>query len=133
MSRRILTVFSASALTFVVWAVSVAADAAPASTTVRCGQTITASTRLANNLVNCPGGGLVIGADHITLDLAGHAISGVNASGSEGIADDGHGGVRIQNGTIENFFLNGVGLRDAPRRAVRNLTIRKISAGGGEG
>jgi parallel beta-helix repeat protein len=74
----------------------------------------------------------VIGADHVTVDLAGHTISGLNAAGSEGIADDGHRGVRIQNGTIQNFFLNGVGLRDAPGSAISKMTIRKIGAGGGE-
>jgi parallel beta-helix repeat protein len=99
---------------------------------VRCGQTLTASIRLARSLVGCPGNGLVIGADNITVDLAGHSISGVNAAGSEGIADDGHRGVRIQNGTIANFFLNGVGLRGAPRSVVRNVTIRTIGAGGVE-
>ena len=114
------------------WVVPVAADAAPASTVVRCGQTLTASIRLARSLVGCPGNGLVIGADNITIDLAGHSISGVNAAGSEGIADDGHRGVRIQNGTIANFFLNGVGLRGAPHSVVRNVTIRTIGAGGVE-
>jgi parallel beta-helix repeat protein len=114
------------------WAVPVAAEAAPASTVVACGQTVTSSARLANSLIGCSGDGLVIGADNITVDLAGHSISGVNAPGSEGIANDGHPGVRIRNGTIANFFLNGVGLRGAPRSAVSNLTIRKIGAGGGE-
>ncbi len=102
------------------------------STVARCGQTLTSSIRLANSLVGCSGDGLVIGADNITVDLAGHSISGVNAAGSEGIADDGHRGVRIQHGTIENFFLNGVGLRGAPRSTVSHLTIRKIGAGGVE-
>jgi parallel beta-helix repeat protein len=124
--------FSVASLTLAAWAVPVAADAAPASTVVTCGQTLTSSTRLANTLVGCSGDGLVIGADNITVDLAGHSINGVNAAGSEGIADDGHGGVRIRNGTIANFFLNGVGLRGAPCSAVRNMTIRKIGAGGGE-
>jgi parallel beta-helix repeat protein len=124
--------FSVASLTLAAWAVPVAAHATPASTMVTCGQTLTSSTRLANTLVGCSGDGLVIGADNITVDLAGHSINGVNAAGSEGIADDGHGGVRIQNGTIANFFLNGVGLRGAPCSAVRNMTIRKIGAGGGE-
>jgi parallel beta-helix repeat protein len=109
-----------------------AAQATPASKVVTCGQTLTSSARLANSLVGCSGNGLVIGADNITVDLAGHSISGVNAAGSEGIADDGHGGVRIKNGTITNFFLNGVGLRGAQHSAVSNVTIRKIGAGGGE-
>jgi hypothetical protein len=123
----------ASLLTFGGWVVAVPAEAAPVSTVVACGETITASTRFANDLVDCPGDGLVIGADNMTLDLAGHSISGVNAPGSEGIADDGHGGVTIENGTISNFFLNGIGLRSAPSGAVSNMTIRQIGAGGVEG
>jgi parallel beta-helix repeat protein len=85
---------------------------------------------LANDLVDCPGDGLVIGADNITLDLAGHSISGLNSPGSEGIADNGHGGITVKNGTISNFFLHGIGLRRAPGSAVSNMTIRKIGAGG---
>ena len=130
--RRNLTFFSVASLTLAAWAVPMAAHAGPPSTVVRCGQTLTASTRLANNLVGCSGNGLVIGADNITVDLAGHSIKGVNAAGSEGIADDGQRGVRIQNGTIANFFVNGVGLRGAPHSAVSNMTIRKIGAGGAE-
>ena len=131
--RSLLTAFfSVTGLILATWVVPVVAHAAPVSTVVRCGQTLTSSTRLANSLVGCSGDGLVIGANNITVDLAGHGISGVNAAGSEGIANDGHRGVRVQNGTIANFFLNGVGLRGAPRSAVSNLTIRKIGAGGGE-
>jgi parallel beta-helix repeat protein len=92
-----------------------------------------ASTRVANDLVACPGDGLVIGADNITLDLAGHSIRGANAPGSEGVADDGHGGVTVKNGRISNFFLNGIGLRAAPGSAVSNMTIRQIGAGGVDG
>jgi parallel beta-helix repeat protein len=124
---------SASLLTLGVLSVAGPAEAAPTSTVVTCGQTITASTRLANNLVDCPGDGLVIGADNITLDLAGHSISGANAPGSEGIADDGHRGLTVKNGTISNFFLNGIGLRSAPGSGVSGLTIRQIGAGGVEG
>jgi parallel beta-helix repeat protein len=124
--------FSVASLTLASWAVPAAAQAAPSSRVVICGQTLTSSIRLANSLVGCSGDGLVIGAANITVDLAGHSISGLNAAGSEGVANDGHRGVRIQNGTIANFFLNGVGLRNAPGSAVRNVTIRKIGAGGGE-
>ncbi len=132
MRRNLPVFFSVASLTLAAWAAPVAAQAAPGSNVVRCGQTLTSSTRLANSLVGCSGDGLVIGADNITVDLAGHSINGVNAAGSEGIADDGHGGVRIKNGTIANFFVNGVGLRGAPHSVVSNLTIRKIGAGGAE-
>jgi parallel beta-helix repeat protein len=127
-----LTGLSASLLAVGVVSVAVPAGAAPASTVVSCGQTITASIRLAHDLVDCPGDGLVIGADNITVDLAGHSIAGVNATGSEGIADDGHGGVTLENGTIANFFLNGIGLRSAPGSAVSDMTIRTIGAGGSQ-
>lgn len=122
----------ASLLTLGVLTVGGPVQAAPASTVVACGQTVTTSIRLANSLVGCPGDGLVIGAAHITLDLAGHSVSGVNAPGSEGIADDGHVGITVKNGTIAKFFLNGVALRDAAGSTVSHMTIRKIGAGGGE-
>jgi large repetitive protein len=130
---RLLGGLSASLLTMGAVAVAGPVDEAHASTAVACGQTIATSIRVANNLVDCPGDGLVIGASHITIDLAGHTVSGINAPGSEGIADDGQVGVTVKNGTISRFFLNGVGLRDAPGSAVSNMTIRKIGAGGGEG
>jgi large repetitive protein len=46
---------------------------------VSCGDTITADTTLDRDLVNCPVNGLVIGANHITLDLNGHTIDGDGA------------------------------------------------------
>ena len=36
---------------------------------VSCGDTISSDTKLKNDLTNCPGNGIVIGADNITLDL----------------------------------------------------------------
>jgi parallel beta-helix repeat protein len=131
MRRTLLAGLSTCTVTLGVWCVPMASSAA-APAKVKCGQVVTASIRLANDLVNCRGDGLVIGAGHITVDLAGHSITGVNTRGSEGIADDGHAGVRIQNGTIARFFLNGVGLRNASHSAVANLTIRGIGAGGAE-
>jgi len=100
---------------------------------VHCGQTLTSSTRLTHDLLDCPGTGLIIGADDVTLDLAGHVVDGVNSPGSEGVAVDGHAGVRIENGSVREFFLNGVALRDAPGSSVVNLRISQIGAGGGEG
>ncbi len=127
-----IVALTAAVMTVGVWSVPMAASAAP-PTVVTCGQMVTASIRLANNLSNCHGDGLVIGASNVTIDLAGHTISGVNTRGSEGIADDGHPGAKIQNGTIQRFFLNGVGLRGAPHSVVSNLTIQGIGAGNVEG
>ncbi len=129
--RPLLAGVSACAVTAAVWSLPTASFAA-ASTVVKCGQLVTKSIQVANNLANCPGNGLVVGAAHITIDLAGHSITGLNKRGSEGIADDGHAGVTIENGTIGRFFSHGVGLRKAPDSAVTNMTIHGIGAGGVE-
>jgi hypothetical protein len=130
--RRIVIATVTAAVTGVgLCCAATAATAAPA-TVVHCGQVVTTSIQLANNLSNCHGNGLIVGANNITINLAGHSITGTNAPGSEGIADDGHGGAKIQNGTIQRFFLNGVGLRGAPNSTVSNMTISGIGAGGTE-
>ncbi len=43
---------------------------------VSCGDTITTDTTLHHDLVNCPNNGILIGADHVTLNLNGHRIDG---------------------------------------------------------
>jgi hypothetical protein len=100
---------------------------------IACGTKLVTSVRLHNDLVGCPGDGLVVGAPGITIDLNGHTISGTNAPGSEGIADDGYGHVVVEHGQIRTFFVNGVGLRHAPASLVRDVTIRDIGAGGADG
>ena len=100
---------------------------------VTCGATLTTSTTLSADLVNCPGTALVVGADGITVDLAGHTISGTNAAGSEGIASDGHSKVRIVGGRITDFRVNGVGIRGGSGNVVRGVTVRRIGEGGVEG
>ena len=43
---------------------------------VQCGDVITQDTTLDSDLIDCPGDGLVIGADDVTLDLNGHTVDG---------------------------------------------------------
>jgi nitrous oxidase accessory protein NosD len=100
---------------------------------VACGQVLTQSVRLSHDLTSCPHDGLVIGAANVTVDLAGHTISGRNAPGSEGIADDGHHGLVVKDGVIRGFFRNGIGLRQAPYSTVRDVAVASIGAGGTEG
>jgi parallel beta-helix repeat protein len=66
---------------------------------------ITANTTLTANLGPCAKGGLVIGADNVVLDLAGHTISGrPNRTGDGvGIRVAGRTGVVIRNGTVRDF------------------------------
>jgi hypothetical protein len=62
---------------------------------VQCGDTITQDTRLDSDLMNCPGNGIVIGADNIKLDLKGYLIDGDGAGLSgliSGIRTEDHAG-----------------------------------------
>ena len=89
---------------------------------VSCGETITADTTLHSDLRDCPGNGIVIGANTITLDLNGHTIDGDGEpSCSETEVCDlgvdntaGHNGVTIKDGSIREFATGilVVGARD---------------------
>src|SRR3954447_25903757 len=86
------------------------------STQPACGAVITVDTKLAADLTGCPGDGIVIGADGITLDLNGHEIDGDAAAGTTGpdvgIRSVGLDGVTIENGTVQGIDF-GVLVRDA--------------------
>ena len=80
--------------------------------TLHCGDTISANVTLARDLTNCPGDGLVIGADGIIVDLHGHTIEGTGTSSDcdrppvsrAGIRDaGGFDRITIENGTISRF------------------------------
>src|SRR4051812_25662885 len=118
-----------------------AADDHARLTTVHCGQTLTQSVKLANDLTDCPGDGLVIGADRLTVDLNGHTIDGTVAP----VADCGdaprepaaivNGGgdasrvydrVTIQNGTLQQFAQGlsaGSGTDGMADSRLRRLTV----------
>ena len=85
------------------WLVVGASSASAAAVT--CGQTITQDTTVDNDLSNCPGDGLVVGADNITLDLNGHTVSGPGATPTftAGVRVTGRSGVTVRNGTVAQF------------------------------
>ena len=90
--------------------------AAPVATSVSCGQTITSSVRLTNDLTDCSGDGLVIGADAITVDLDGHTIDGIGLGA--GVRNTGFDAVAVIGGTVTEFddgilFAGGHGIVDA--------------------
>jgi parallel beta-helix repeat protein len=93
---------------------------------VACGDVITVDTTLDADLLNCPGDGLVIGADNVTLDLGGHTIDG---DGVEGLYKDGidntagHDGVTIRNGAVREFYWMAVALIETANNHVQNLTL----------
>jgi large repetitive protein len=111
--------------------VPAAEPAAGAGSNVSCGQTLTQSTTLANDLVDCSGNGLLVGADNIRIDLNGHTIDGTNARkpGTAAIQTKGRrANVTIVNGTVTDFYFYGVGL-SGRGNAVRKMTVRNIGAG----
>jgi parallel beta-helix repeat protein len=124
--------FAVTAMLALAAVVPAAHPAAPTrSQAVSCGQTLTASTTLANDLVNCPANGLLVAADNITIDLNGHTISGTGARkpGTGAISFKGsRSNVTITNGTVTGFYFGGIGL-SGRADVVRNVTVRNIGAG----
>ena len=117
-----------------------AATAPAGADTVSCGDTVTRDVTLAADLLDCPGFGLVIGADGITVDLAGHVIDGVGGGGV-GIRSHGFADVRIEDGTIREFGT-GISLGRAPSfpggsergpAATRNVLRRLVVVQNGAG
>ena len=104
---------------------------------VRCGDTITRDTRLKNDLVNCPGNGIVIGTDNITLDLNGHTVDGDGVVGCEelytcdfGVDNTaGHHGVTIKDGSIREF-ATAVVVIGANQNRLRGLSSSHSILGG---
>jgi parallel beta-helix repeat protein len=112
------------------------ADQARASH-VGCGATISSDTQLDSDLTNCPGNGIVIGADDITLDLNGHTINGDGVLGCDefyacdfGVDNTaGHDGVTIENGSIRDF-ATAVFVLDASNNRLRRLSASHNILGG---
>jgi Right handed beta helix region len=68
-----------------------------------CGQTVTTSAVLTQDLV-CTGDGVILGASGITIDLKGFTIRGDRGTGDNGIEDTGgFDNITIKNGVVRNF------------------------------
>jgi parallel beta-helix repeat protein len=114
-----------------VFGVFLAGTGQASAATVVCGQVITQNTKVDNDLTNCPGDGLVIGASNIKLDLKGHTIDGdaVNAPTDDGIDNTGgFDNVRIEHGTIQQF-QQGVHLVGATGNKLKKLRITETFRG----
>src|SRR3954447_23006033 len=106
---------------------------------VSCGDTITADTKLANDLINCERHGIVIGARNITLDLNGHTIDGDGVPfepcpadepcdagiANSGIRDgrpfngEGYRGETIKNGWVREFAEQGFYVTNTSHNSVQ--------------
>jgi parallel beta-helix repeat protein len=102
-----------------------------------CGQTITQSTVLENDVGPCTNNGIIIGADNITFNLNGHRIFGRALSGDRtGVYLLNRTGVTVKNGTVSNFDM-GVAIERGSRNTVTNIVARDniggVGAPGGDG
>jgi hypothetical protein len=108
---------------------AIAPASARGSAPLTCGSVITEDTRLTADLDGCVEYGLVVGAPDITIDLAGHTISGTGVFVTRsGVYNDGHDGVTVKGGSIRNFSL-GVDAYQAMGSTYEHLTISETLDG----
>ncbi len=91
-----------------------------------CGSVVTTDVRLTADL-ECPGPGLLIGADGVRIDLGGHTLSGPG----DGVGIDGNGGFdrfTVRNGTISGF-LHGIDLVETDHGRI----VQVVVTGNGRG
>jgi hypothetical protein len=108
---------------------SVLVAPASAQAQVSCGDEITRDTTLTQGLGPCPGHGLIVTADNVTLDLNGHTITGPHGSDVQEQAGEAVGinlrqvsGVTVQNGEVHNFDA-GVAMGGSSGNTVRGMNI----------
>jgi parallel beta-helix repeat protein len=88
---------------------------------VQCGATLTQDTTLDSDLIDCPGNGVLIAADGVTLDLAGHTIDGTG--GPNGVVTMGRAsGITITGGWVRQFH-NAVTLGSGAAFTLRDLQV----------
>ncbi|MFH1133516.1 MAG: NosD domain-containing protein [Nanoarchaeota archaeon] len=90
-----------------------------------CGDNITQSTVMVNDVLNCPGFGLQIRSDNITLDCNGHRITG--APGTYGIHMTQRNNITVKGCTVEGFS-HGTAVYQYRNRIINN-TFRLNSEG----
>ena len=119
-------------------AVAVVCAGSAQGATVRCGTTITRDTTLTADLAGCSDNGIVIGADGVTLDLAGHTVSGDGALREDcpqdqpcdlGVLAEGRSGVVVKNGSVRGFALD-VLLVGSTRSRLTALTATEATFSG---
>jgi streptogramin lyase len=91
-----------------------------------CGTVITRSTNLKANIGPCYTGGVVVNADNVTLNLAGHSVIGFpgpSDGNSVGVLLQGRSGVTVKNGTVSGFDA-GVVVLNRGSNTIKNLTLK---------
>jgi large repetitive protein len=94
-----------------------------------CGQTVTTSAVLTQNLVCVGQHGVIVGASGITIDLGGFVIRG-DGSNHDGIDDEGgFDSVTVKNGVLRNFLFGVHGIT-ADKLSATNLVASGNAASG---
>src|SRR4051812_38351767 len=119
MTRKLLAAVMAMSCA-AIWMMPSSAGAKGAG--IGCGATITVDTTLTNDLWDCHGIGLVIGADHVKLDLNGHTVDGDGVGDFEGIQPKGHSGISVEHGAISDF-VEGIAVLGGSDITVRRLVL----------
>lgn len=86
-----------------------------------CGSVLTRSTKLRGDVGPCPGDGLRLGANDITLDCDGHTLRGAHPWTA--VVGDGRADVHIKNCRIEGFAV-GISMHEAIGGSVADNRIR---------
>jgi len=102
----------------------------PTQSASECDARITAETTLNENIGPCPGDGLVIGANGITLDCAGHTINGTGTNDtSAGIRLTGMSGITVENCYVTEFWYGLVLDNSSNNSFVRNMADKNVYDG----
>src|SRR5690349_3094382 len=81
--------------------------------------------------VSCPAGdGIVIGADHVRIDLNGYKITSPDTVGTRGIRSSGFSSVKIVGPGRVAGFGNSVWLEDGDNHEVRDIDAATVSSVG---
>ena len=93
-----------------------------------CGTTLHGSISLSADMV-CPPGtdGLVVGADHVRIELNGYRITSPNSVGTVGIRSSGFHGVKVVGpGAIAGFF-NSLVIEGGDNHEIREVDVAAVS------
>lgn len=91
---------------------------------VGCGEVITSSKTLNDDVGPCPKHGIVIRGDNVTLDLNGHRVFGTEAAGDgAGVLVQKSHGVTVMNGTVTDFD-GGVVIRNGGGNTVKDIAAQ---------
>ena len=93
----------------------------------QCGQTVTTSAFLTQDLL-CTGDGVIVGASKITIDLGGFTLRGDGGAPDSGIVDSGFDGIKVEDGVVRNFGF-GLAFDGADNVKVASVVVSGANTG----